>query len=286
MGVDEIARVKRLVKDPELHDLTEGREAMLKKTRSSVSRLTASIQKLKDNGKDSAKHEAALDKARRKIEILEDPAMTKEVVEAAKLIKNFFDERLKTLKENGILDKDFDENAFFDRVDIAGYIPHIQRAAVLRKMDALRGKGMLPRKGQPGFAKKRKIAGTIDEINAVARDSVAKSIAYHMAVGGRWGDEAAEAAKLSGDQLKEALASQGIEWNKLIDEIKSDAGLDDMFEFFETDPLVLMERYNDSVSNFVADNKFIEDILDLFPMGRELGKMYGKFADHMAARLG
>ena len=287
MSNDEIARVTRLVKDPELHDLTVGREAMLKKTRADVGRLTTSVQKLKDSGKDSSKQEAALGKAQRKLGILEAPAMTDELVEAAKLIKNFFDDHLRTLKENGILDKDFDENAFFNRVDVAGYIPHVVREAVLRKIDALRGKGMLPRKGEPGFAKKRKLAGTIDEINSQARDSIAKAIVYHMAITtGRWGDDAAQAAKLSGDQLEEVLKAKGVDWNKLIDEVKSDAGLDDVFQFFETDPLVIMERYNDSVSKLVADNKFIEDILDLFPLGRELGNMYGRYADNQALRLG
>ena len=285
MTVEQMTVVGRLVKNPDIHDLVGGTKSLIKSTRSEVSRLSASVQKLREAGKDTSKQEAALAKAQRKIEILEDPAMTKEVVEAAKLIKNFFDERLQTLKDNGILDKDFDEVAFFDRVDIAGYIPHIQSEAMLRKIEALQGKGMLPRKGQPGFAKRRKIAGTIDEINAQARNGVAESIIYHLAGGGKWGDEAAEASRLAGDQLQEALKAKGIEWNNLLDEIKSDAGLDDIFDFFETDPMVLMERYNDSVSNLVADAKFIDDILDLFPLGRELGR-YGKHADAMALRLG
>ena len=286
MSPTEIERVKRLVRDPELHDLTVGKETLLKASRADVSRLSTSIQKLKSEGKDTAKQEAALEKSQRKVEILEDPAMTDDVVKAAKIIKVFFDERLKTLKENGILDRDFDVDAFFERVDIAGYIPHVIKEVVLRKIEALRGRGMLPKKRDLGFTKKRKIAGTIDEINAQARDSVAKSIIYHLAEStGRWGDDAAEAAKLSGDQLKEVLKGQGVDWNKLVDEIKSDAGLDDMFDFFETDPLLLMERYNDSVSSEVADAKFIDDILDLFPLGREIGR-YGEQADNVALRLG
>ena len=286
MTNDEMTRVKRLVKDPNLHDLTAGKEKLLKKARAETTRLSASIARLKDSGKDTSKQEAALNSARRRVDILEDEGMTKEVIEAAKLIKNFFDDWLEKLKENGVLDKGFDEEAFFDRVDIAGYIPHVTTVTTRRKIEALRGKGMLPRRGEPGFAKKRKIAGTIDEINAQARTSVAESIAYHLASTHQFGDEAVEASKLAGDQLKEVLKKNGIEWTKLIDEIKSDAGLDDIFEFFETDPMVLMERYNDSASQLVADNKFIEDILELFPLGRELGDMYGEFADARALSLG
>ena len=286
MTDDEMRVVKRLVKDPSLHDLTAGKEKLLKKARAEKARLAASIARLKDSGKDTSKQEAALDSARRRVDILEDEGMTKDVIQAANLIKAFFDDWLKKLKENGVLDKDFDEEAFFDRVDIAGYIPHVTTVTTRRKIEALRGKGMLPKRGEPGFAKKRKIAGTIDEINAQARVGVAESIAYHLASTGRWGEEAAEASKLAGDQLKEVLKKNGIEWNKLIDEIKSDAGLDDIFEFFETDPMVLMERYNNSASELIAGNKFIEDVLDVWPLGRELGDMYGKYADARALSLG
>ena len=50
--------------------------------------------------------------------------------------------------------------------------------------------------------------------------------------------------------------------------------------------MVLMERYNNSASELIAGNKFIEDVLDVWPLGRELGDMYGKYADARALSLG
>ena len=285
MSKEQIGRVTRMVKDPKHHDLLIGKAETVTQLASRLEKTNAAIQKMETEGKDTSRLVSTKGDLEEKLTLLGDPEEAQKILEAARLIKKFFDNWKEDLASVGILD-DLDIDEFFRRVDVAGYIPHMLSEAGAAKVSALRGKGMLPSRSTPNFAKLRKMGGTIDEINMRMRDELSEQVIQHQAKRGMLGEEArqAEARGELKEFLDETAEANGTpNYAETIESARIQFGLEEVYDFFETDTLALMERYNSMASRTVADAGFIEDILDLFPMGRQFSQLYKSKTDADAA---
>ena len=287
------ARVYKLVNNPDLHDIIGGKKIALSAMGERLASITSKIESLEAAGKDVPDHMLKTKtKLQRQIEILGDKESFETILEGARFIKSFFDDWLEDLRAKGILDETLSEEAFYARVSVGSYLPHMATWAAQNKVRALIGRGALPSTFTPGFAKFRKIEGTIAEINAAKRTQLAEEVIRHQASSGALGVEAKALADQSMSALRkhfdEAVAENPAlqSWDSMVENARIEFGLDDMYNFFETDPLLLMERYHVAASKKMADAIFIEDILDMFPMGRQFEKLYGTGADIEAQRAG
>ena len=290
MSVSQRHRVSRIVSNPKHHDLIGGKKILVSELEAKLVKVSEAARKLKEQGKDNSRQVKTKADIEEKLALLGSQEDSQRIIAAARVMKKFFDDWRKDLQEVGIL-SDLDIDEFFSRVNVAGYVPHVLSYAGGKKISALRAKNALPSNSSPNFARLRKITGTIDEINDRFRRELAESIVEHQALRGMYGEEAARAAE--GGSFKEfakEAAEQGTfrDYDELVDSVNAEFGLDAVYEFFETDPLVLMERYNAQSSRAVADAVFIEDILDTFPMGREFSRLYKDTAtaDAEAAKAG
>ena len=185
----------------------------------------------------------------------------------------------------------FDRDAFFDRVDVAGYFPHILSWAAKRRMDALRGK--FPSLKKPASLNERKLRGLLTQTNEWKRQEIAESIIHHRAAGGEFGDSAINAER-SGT-LKDFVNNSDLfrsgtsdsSWDELVKQTLDDAGLEDTFQFFETDPILVATQYLIATDKAIANKIFVEGILDMFPMGREFATRFPPSqSDLIATELG
>lgn len=290
------ARVERMVKDPSLHDLLSGKPAAIDDMTAEMSKAQEKLQRLVAAGKGETKGAKAvqgnIDTLAKRIEILRDADTSEDVIRVAGVMKGFFDDWLGQMKKAGVVDRNLSPDDFYARVDVGGYIPHMKSLATQAKVQALRGRGLLPSAKLPGFLSKREIPGVVDDINLAQRNEIAEAVLYHQAERGTILDEGAQAAsremrlKEYVDDLYKENPSQNRSWEQMVEDARIEHGLDDLYDFFETDPMVLMERYNSMASRAVSDAEFIEDTLDLFPMGRHFAKRYGDKADHYADMAG
>ena len=271
------SRVYKMINNPELHFLTKGREAAKVSVTSRLAEVSSKIESLESADKpvpDSLLKTRA--KLERQAEIIGDGTDFDKVIQGARVIKRFYDEFLRELKANGILDEGFNEELFFRRTEVGNYVPHVLSWVARRKLDALVGKGLLPSSARADFTKFRKIKGTIAEINIARRLELAGEVVRHQAIKGAFGPEAEKAASESISSLSRVFDESDLlpSWDDAVEGARLEAGLDDMYEFFETNPLVLMERYSRIASKKIADAVFIQDILDLFPRGRQFARIY------------
>ena len=188
------------------------------------------------------------------------------------------------------------KDEFLHRTNVASYLPHMMKTAARRHIEGLRG-GLLPANYKTGFEIMRTRAGILDDVNDVYRDELAEQMLYHDATSlqaggpqfeslfaGGWSGEFPYARgqeelsaiynAASKGKLKEFFTSngRGAEWDGMIKAKRSQAKLDDIFEFFETDYVTLIKRYSESIDKAVADQVFIDDILRMFPIGKEMGR--------------
>tara|TARA_R100001079_G_scaffold110913_1_gene88344 strand:+ start:3715 stop:10890 length:7176 start_codon:yes stop_codon:yes gene_type:complete len=281
MTVSQRHRVARIVQNPKHHDLIGGKKILVSELQTKLAKVSQAARKLEQEGKDNSRQVQTKADIEEKLALLGDAEESQRIIDAARVMKKFFDDWKKDLEDVGVL-SDLDVDEFFSRVNVAGYIPHVLSYAGGKKIAALRAKNALPGNSSPNFARLRKITGTIDEINDRFRRELAESIVGHQALRGVYGEAAARAAEGgSFKEFAEEAAAQGTlrSYDELVDSVNVEFGLDSVYEFFETDPLVLMERYNSQASRSVADAVFIEDILDIFPMGRQFSRIYGNRAD-------
>lgn len=189
---------------------------------------------------------------------------------------------------------------FLRRVNVASYIPHMMRIATQRKIDGLKGR-FLPANYKISFERMRTRASILDDLNEQARDELAEDMLYHdvtslMSNGPEFQSvfhEYDEVGNMIGGKSPEELsaiydAAQSLqlrehfspdEWSALINKKRTQADLDSVYEFFEADYFTLIKRYSESVDRSIADQVFIEDILEMFPMGKEMG-MDSRFIDN------
>ena len=287
------AKVYKIINNPDLHDIVAGKRVSITTLTERLASVTAKIESTEAAGKDVPDHMLRTkDKIQKQLDILGDDEEFEKVLQGARFIKRFFDDWLKELRSKGILDDTLSEEVFYQRVSVGSYMPHMVTWAAQNKIRGLVGKGLLPSTFTPGFAKMRKIEGTIAEINAAKRFELAAEVVRHQARGGAFGAEAQAAADQSLSALGKAIDDIKAEnpaalgWDEMVENARIEFGLDDMYDFFETDPLALMERYHSAASKKMSDAMFIEDILDLFPRGRQFEELYGPNADHQARLAG
>jgi len=187
----------------------------------------------------------------------------------------------------GLREKEFrawTKEEFLRRVNVASYIPHMMRIAARRKIDGMKGKNLLPANYVTGFERMRTRASILDDINEQARNELAEDMLYHdvtslMSNGPRFqsvfeGRSPEELAAIydaaNSLKLREHFAPE--EWDALLKRKRAQADLDGVYEFFETDYFTLIKRYSESIDRSIADQVFIEDILEMFPIGKEMGR--------------
>jgi hypothetical protein len=182
---------------------------------------------------------------------------------------------------------------FLRRVNVASYIPHMMRIATQRKIDGLKGR-FLPANYKISFERMRTRASILDDLNEQARDELAEDMLYHdvtslMSNGPEFQSvfhEYDEVGNMIGGKSPEELsaiydAAQSLqlrehfspdEWSALINKKRTQAELDSVYEFFEADYFTLIKRYSESVDSSIANQVFLEDQLQMFPMGKEMGR--------------
>lgn len=267
-----------------------GQSILLKETQAALAAARARLDKYVADGAEESIELQRGNVARleRELEILGSSEDVNKVMAVAELMKRFFDENLDRLKASGVLDEAFDADEFFTRVDVGAYFPHILSQGARKRLDAI-GAGSGARVGRTitnYFSKKREIAGVVDDINEAGRLNRAQKIFYHSAKNGEYGEDVAAAAARGEASLKKYLKESGQNYDELVDEISQGALLNQFDELFETDTLAVMDYYHRKASQAVADARFINTTLDLFPTGRLIAELPVAQQADMAKRLG
>ena len=292
MSAQQKARVVALLKNPKLRnklideDLVKlnpslagkgGRTILVKETQAALAAARTRLDKYIADGAEEAieKQRGNVARLERELEILGTEADVDKVLQVAELMKRFFDENLERLKTSGVLDEAFNADEFFARVDVGAYFPHMLSQASRKRFEAL-GAGSGARVGRTisnYFSKKREIGGVVDDINEAGRAARAEKILHHAAKNGEYGEAAASAAARGQSAFKAFVKESGQDYATLVDEIKEGALLSQFDELFETDPFVVMDYYHRKASQAVADARFINTTLDLFPAGRLIAQL-------------
>jgi hypothetical protein len=277
MSTEQQARVARMVKNPDLYRLKAGKKNLVTDLKSQRAKLIASIGRLEAKGKDTKKAKKSVAKIDEQIGILGDDASVARIVEAAKLMRGFFDKWFEELKAAGLF-REVDRDAFLSRVEVGAYVKHMTDTYSIAKGAAFQGTPV-PRwvtrslgGSDQYFKHERKMSGLIREINKAKRIELAEGFIKEQAGKGRFGAEAQAAAERSSKSartMRSFLEKRGVNYDNMIDDVMAENGFNEIYNFFESDPFVIMTRYNDMASKEVAFGAFIEDTLDLFPMGRE-----------------
>lgn len=267
-----------------------GQSILLKETQAALAAARARLDKYVADGAEESIELQRGNVARleRELEILGSSEDVNKVMAVAELMKRFFDENLDRLKASGVLDEAFDADEFFTRVDVGAYFPHILSQGARKRLDAI-GAGSGARVGRTitsYFSKKREIAGVVDDINEAGRLNRAQKIFYHSAKNGEYGEDVAAAAARGEASLKKYLKESGQDYDELLDEISQGALLNQFDELFETDTFAVMEYYHRKASQAVADARFINTTLDLFPTGRLIAELPVAQQAKEAERLG
>ena len=278
LSADQAARVSKLVKNPLLHNLIDGPERLLGKFQSQLTSARKKLVRYEGEGVDAAvieKQRKNIASLEEKIRIMGDPEDFEKVKGVARIMKDFFDEHLRGLKEAGVLDDAFDADEFFARVDVGAYFPHILSQAAKKKLDAF-GVGTGGRVGRSivnYFSQNRKMAGVVEDIHEFRKGADAEKILVHAAKNGQYGEGAAQAAANGKESLKSFFRERSQSFDDFVEEIKEGALMAEYNGLFETDPLVVMEYYHMKASEAVADARFIDTTLDLFPAGRLIAEI-------------
>tara|TARA_Y100000593_G_scaffold94647_1_gene194856 strand:- start:8063 stop:14938 length:6876 start_codon:yes stop_codon:yes gene_type:complete len=295
---DQKARVSKLVKDPRIGNLVlnipfatpdgvrRHIEGIEKKIASAESRLARMGEDVTE--KVLLEQREVIRGYREQLRLLGDPEEFQQVIGVARLMKKFFDDHLASLKKAGAIDKDFDEVAFFARVDVGAYFPHMLSQSAIKRNAAFKGSGgeRIGRALKSYFSENRKLSGLVDDINDRYKEVDAKRLVEHVAKTGGYGPEAAEAAARGKAAFREYLDATGSSYDELVAEMKQGPLLAEYDALFESDPIVVMEYYHRRASEAVADARFIETILDLFPQGRLISELPPAERARAAAELG
>ena len=277
----ERARIASLLKNKKLRNVLPGSDGgpaiLLKDTQKRLAAAQSRLERYIADGSEEAvsKQRTIVAGLEEQVRILGNEEDVKRVVHVAKEMKNFFDMHLERLVEAGVIDKAFDTEEFFARVDVGAFFPHILSQAASKRAAGfgVGGAGRIGRSLVEYFGKERKIAGVIEDINEGKRALRAEQILFHAARRGAHGEGAAQAAAKGSGELKKFIKDSGQSYDDLVDEIKEGALLAEYDELFESDVLVAMEYYHRKSSSAVADARFINTTLDLFPNGRMLAQM-------------
>ena len=286
------ARITSLLKNKKLRNVLPGSDGgpaiLLKDTQKRLKAAQSRLEKYIADGSEEAasKQRTLVAGLEEQVRILGNEEDVKRVVHVAKEMKEFFDMHLERLVEAGVIDKAFDTEEFFARVDVGAFFPHILSQAAVKRAAGfgVGGAGRIGRSLVQYFGKERKIAGIIEDINEGKRALRAEQLLFHAARRGAHGEAAAQAAAKGSGELKKFIKDSGQSYDDLVDEIKEGALLAEYDELFESDVLVAMEYYHRKGSEAVADARFIKTTLDLFPNGRLIAQIKNIDARNKAAK--
>jgi hypothetical protein len=170
---------------------------------------------------------------------------------------------------------------FLTRSNIASYVPHLKTTAARMKTMAMKRGGM-PSSQESFFQKRRTMASTIDDLNEQRRVQLATNDLYHWAVNTEspaWlpdgpfaGKDPAQIREAAhSNRLEEALSVDG--WDGALKWAREQGTGSELYDFFETDFNVLIERYLKESNTQVADAIFDKDMAGMFPVGEEIAKL-------------
>jgi hypothetical protein len=206
----------------------------------------------------------------------------KEALEVAVILDEFFEGYLKRLQlEKGAL-TDFDKQEMLSRLDVAAYVPHILTSMAKDKVQALKNGGVLPREFDPMFLEHRGIKGSIQAVNARMLRQLAEDSIRAQIIHGQLDVSQASKMGMTVDELMESANRRSLSrdvpediWEALIKQESVSLNQNGTFEYFATDPLVIMEHYATQVDKSIADAIYLRDMDDMFPLGK-------KFSDAIA----
>ena len=170
---------------------------------------------------------------------------------------------------------------FLSRANIGSYVPHLKTTAARMKTTAMKRGGM-PSSQESFFQKRRTLASTIDDLNEQRRVQLATSDLYHWAVNAdspAWMPDGPFAGKdpeqlltaAHTNRLEEALSVD--EWDAAVKWARREGVGSELYDFFETDFNILIERYLKESNRQVADALFLKDSDGMFPVGDEIAKL-------------
>ena len=198
-------------------------------------------------------------------------------LEIAEVLDEFFEGYLQKLRhEHGGL-ANFDKDEFLTRVDVAAYVPHILTSMARDKVQRLKNAGTLPKNFDPMFLERRGIKGTIEAINDQMRRSLATSALRSKVKAGKLD---AAAFGLDGPAMRHAAENNTLSelltpevYDQLVNEMIETLDVGQGFDFFEVEPMLLMEHYATQVDRSLSDASYLRDMMEMFPMGRKFSEM-------------
>ena len=206
---------------------------------------------------------------RTQLKVETDPVKRKELVQKIQLLK-------KTSTRNWTKDE------FLSRVQLGAYVPHLKTSAARLKTTAMLRGGM-PSSVESFFEKNRTRASTIDDLNDQKRNVIATQDLYHNAVTGKgpaWSSPGAPFAGKDPQELYEAANTGRLEevftpdeWMEAVKFQRERGTGGELFDFFETDFNIIVERYMRESNTRYAEAMFNRDMQELFPVGKEIGEI-------------
>lgn len=181
--------------------------------------------------------------------------------------------------------------AFFERMRIEGYLPHILTSSGARKLAGLTAKAPEMYRGGLGHGVlsttilntfKRKRPGSAKAVNEQIRRDIAESVYDDL---NRQLDTRVGQSLDAGDEVMRILQ---MDKESALKTISQELGLD-KFNYFETDPVFAMMEYGRRVGKGLANRRFVRNLRELYQEGesfaaRAAGKGGLKTADDLAAK--
>ena len=171
-------------------------------------------------------------------------------------VRSFFKSMYRLLKAEGALPKDWSLEHFLDNMEIGGYVSHMLTKGGARAIEAMSsrfGGSFAAIDTALDVVKRRKLTGTIEEINEKTRESIAEMIWRELPGNA----QAADDFKIPKEALDEIIVSQGL----------------DKVKFFETDAAKIMMEYGGKVSRWVSNTRYIKNLRGMFSKGDDFAAL-------------
>jgi len=181
----------------------------------------------------------------------------------------------------------WDKYAFLSRVNVASYVPHMLKNSARGVVRNLQGQGLMPSNKSSSFSSFRARASMLSDINDQSRIDLAVEGLYHNAAnpnsqafmeGGPFFNMDPAMLRLATHEgtLKKVFTNiHGVDgWNSAVAwQRKNFEESGGVYELFETDFNIVVERYMSETSKELANRTFIEDMQAMFPVGSEIARL-------------
>ena len=165
-------------------------------------------------------------------------------------VRSFFESMYRLLKAEGALPKDWSLEFFLDSLEVGGYVSHMLTRGGARAIGAMKsqfGGRFASIDTALDIVRKRKLTGTIEEINEETRQGIAEMIWRQLPENADKADD----FKIPKEDLSEIISSQGL----------------DRVKFFETDAAKIMMEYGGKTSRWVSNTRYVRNLRSMFPDG-------------------